>query len=313
MTPQWKQLLDHLQAVPEQVYEGHNSIDGWDNDTAFGRQFGENGVPWCVIFDWDVYSDVGLAAIVPKVDNVVVFSNWARTHGQWSDYPSVGAWVNFANGHTELVTGFDADTVFTKGGNSVRAGAADAGQGNGVWSHATPRRSTRVVGYFAPHFPDGICPPTADPNDPRGGRAQTSYTWPGPDAAPTTPAPANPVQEDDVITPADLQAIGSAVANSQYPRYDDKGAHVSDAPLYLLVGGFDLAVQRHDRALTTIQARQAAQDAALATLLDGVHGLDGAAVIARISAAVDAAVHESLASGVTLQVAVTGTTPTTKG
>jgi hypothetical protein len=193
----------------------------------------------------------------------------------------------------------------------------------GVWlhqQHGLPLRICRSwddpgYGYHRlfPQWSDGG---TACPGDARvqqfhdlvfpGIVARAAGTAP----APTSPAPApapTPVQEDDVITPADLQAIGSAVANSQYPRYDDKGTHVSDAPLYLLVGGFDLAVQRHDRALATIQARQAAQDAVLATLLDGVHGLDGAAVVARLSAAVDTAVHDALSSGVTLQVAVTGT------
>ena len=62
----------------------------------------------------------------PKLDNVVSFSNWARAHGQWSDYPSVGAWTNFGNGHCELVVGFDADTVRTKGGNSAKAGATES-------------------------------------------------------------------------------------------------------------------------------------------------------------------------------------------
>ncbi|MEV0095531.1 peptidoglycan-binding domain-containing protein [Streptomyces sp. NPDC050738] len=183
---QWRRLVDHVVAVPEQIYETWTSSEGWNNMTRFGKEYGENGVSWCVIFNWDMYHDVGLDAVVPKVDNVTVFSDWAKKRGQWSGYPSVGAWVNLGGGaHTELVVGFDADTVFTKGGNSVRAGAADNGQGNGVWSHATPRRSARVVGYFAPHFPDGQCPPTADPSDARGGRAVASWRH-----APGTPAPA---------------------------------------------------------------------------------------------------------------------------
>jgi peptidoglycan hydrolase-like protein with peptidoglycan-binding domain len=173
---QWQRLVDHVVAVPERIYETWTSSEGWNNITEFGKEYGENGVSWCVIFNWDMYHDVGLDAAVPKVDNVTVFSDWARKRGLWSAYPSVGAWVNFGNGaHTELVTGFDADTVFTKGGNSVRSGAADSGQGNGVWSHSTDRRSARVIGYFAPRFPDGLCPPTADPSDPRGGRAVTSW------------------------------------------------------------------------------------------------------------------------------------------
>lgn len=183
-TPQWRQLTDHLMAVREQVYEGWNSRDGWDNYTRWGEEFGENGVPWCVIFDWCMYHDTGLDAIVPKVDNVSAFASWARARGQWSAYPSVGAWVDFGDGaHTEIVTGFDADTVYTKGGNSIQAGSVDRGQGNGVWSHANPRRSSYVTGYFAPRFPDGQCPPTADPADPRGGPAVTAWRWTPPDSA----------------------------------------------------------------------------------------------------------------------------------
>ncbi|MGW5477722.1 peptidoglycan-binding protein [Streptomyces sp. NPDC004008] len=185
-TPDWKRLLDHLMSIPEQIYEHWNSAEGWDNVTQFGAEFGENGVSWCVIFDWDMYHDCQLDGVVPKTDNVNSFTSWAKGRGQWSLYPSVGAWVNFGNGaHTELVIGFNSTTVFTKGGNSIQAGAVDQGQGNGVWSHEHARTSTDVVGYFAPHYPDSLCPPTADPHDPRGGTAVDSYTWPGPD----TPAP----------------------------------------------------------------------------------------------------------------------------
>lgn len=188
-TPDWKRLLDHVMAVPEKIYEGWNSVDGWDNHTIFGVEYGWDGVAWCAIFEWDMYADCGLTAIVPKTASVAGMTAWAKQKGQWSQYPSVGAWVNFSNGaHTEMVVGFDSTNVYTKGGNSLQTGAVDNGQGNGVWSHTNLRRSARVVGYFAPRFPDGVCPPTADPQDPRGGTAVASYAWPGPDT-PTDPTP----------------------------------------------------------------------------------------------------------------------------
>jgi hypothetical protein len=182
-TPAWRRLVDHVMAVPERVYEHWNNRDGWDNHTQWGIEYGEDGVPYCVIGAWDMYHECGLDKAVPKVDNVVVFSDWARTHGEWSEYPSVGAWTNFGNGHCEVVIGFNDTDVVTKGWNSIQAGAADSGQGNGVWEHTNPRRSNRIVGYFAPHFPDGVCPPTADPRDPRGGKAVASWRW-------SPPAPA---------------------------------------------------------------------------------------------------------------------------
>ncbi|REE62114.1 hypothetical protein BX257_4727 [Streptomyces sp. 3212.3] len=178
MTSAWQRLVDHVMAVPERVYETWSSTVGWDNHTQFGKQYGWDGVAWCAIFDWDMYEDCGLTAIVPKTASVAGMTDWAKKRGQWSEYPSVGAWVNFGNGsHTEIVVGFDADNVYTKGGNSVKAGATDNGQGNGVWSHSHARRSSYVTGYFAPRFPDGVCPPTADPKDPRGGKAVKSWRW----------------------------------------------------------------------------------------------------------------------------------------
>lgn len=190
-TPQWRQLVDHVMSVQEKVYETWTTSEGWNNDNPYGREFGENRVPWCVIFDYCMYLETGLKSLVPRVDNVVVFSNWAKQHGMWSEYPSIGAWVNFDNGHTELVTGFDQDKVYTKGGNSVQAGASDNGQGNGVWSHWEYRRAARVIGYFAPKFSDGVCPPTADPHDYRGGKAVDSWRWTAP-AIPSTPTPPQP-------------------------------------------------------------------------------------------------------------------------
>ncbi|NUU20398.1 MAG: hypothetical protein HOV68_02620, partial [Streptomycetaceae bacterium] len=163
-----ERLVAHVLSVPEGDYEHWNSREGWDNLTRWGRQFGEDGVAWCVIFDWCMYADAGLAAIVPKTDNVSSFSNWAKARGQWSEYPSLGAWMNWKDGaHTEIVVAFTATTVTTKGGNTLPEGG-DGGQGRGVYSHTFRRTDARITGYFAPRFTDG-CPPTADPHDYRGG------------------------------------------------------------------------------------------------------------------------------------------------
>lgn len=187
-TPDWRRLVDHLMGVPERIYEGWNSVVGWDNHTPFGKQYGWDGVAWCAEFNWDMFNDVGLDAIVPKTASVSEMTSWAKKHGQWSEYPSVGAEVNFSTGgHTEICIGFDADNMYSKGGNSLQAGAVDNGQGNGVFTHITPRRSAKIVGYFAPRYPDGVCPPTADPKDPRGGKAVTSWRWSSQLTAPAFP------------------------------------------------------------------------------------------------------------------------------
>ncbi|MEY9873565.1 hypothetical protein ABH931_003054 [Streptacidiphilus sp. MAP12-33] len=182
--PDWRRLVDHVASVPERVYEHWVPGVGWDNETQFGAEYGWNGVPWCAIFEWCMFHDVGMDAIVPKTAAVAELASWAQAHGQWSEYPSVGALTIFGGDvHTEIVMGFDPDIVHTKGGNSVQAGATDNGQGNGVWSHQHARRDAYVTGYLAPRFPDGVCPPTADPADPRGGAAVASWLWSAPAAA----------------------------------------------------------------------------------------------------------------------------------
>jgi peptidoglycan hydrolase-like protein with peptidoglycan-binding domain len=184
-SPAWRRLVDHVMAVPEKIYEHWSSSVGWDNHTVFGQEFGWDGVPWCAEFAWDMFHDLGFDAIVPKTASVAEMASWARQHGQWSEYPSIGAWVDFGNGsHTELVVGFDSQFVYTKGGNSIQAGASDGGQGNGVWSHQHARTDSYVTGYLAPKFPDNVCPPTADPNDYRGGKPVDSWRW-SPPAPPT--------------------------------------------------------------------------------------------------------------------------------
>ncbi|MFC5909932.1 hypothetical protein [Streptacidiphilus monticola] len=219
-SPQWRLLVDHVQSIPEQVYEHWRPGSGWDNRTRFGREYGWDGVAWCMIFAWDMYHDVGLDAVVPKTASVAVMADWARRHGRWSEYPSVGALTVFGGGvHTEIVTGFDAATVRTKGGNSLRTGAVDNGQGNGVWSHSHARQDPYVTGYLAPRFPDGDCPPTADPSDPRGGRAVGSWLW-GP-LAPSRPVPI-PGPRRPVVSLAHLVAAartdpGAAQGHTTFP------------------------------------------------------------------------------------------------
>lgn len=264
--PQWQKLLDHVMAVPEQVYEHWTAAVGWDNVTAWGTEYGEQGVSWCVIFNWCMFHDQGLDGIVPKTDNVTAFTTWAKTRGQWSEYPSVGAWVNFDNGaHTEIVTGFDAQHVFTKGGNSIQTGATDSGQGNGVWSHSELRTATRVTGYFAPHFPDGQCPPTADPQDPRGGKAVTSYT---------------PPETDMPLTDADVQKVVSGVlgyknaaALKANPKLPDvygyiAGTNGAVASLTAQVGALSGAITALTKAggITAEQVQEAAAAGAKAAL-----------------------------------------------
>ncbi|MEV6400758.1 peptidoglycan-binding protein [Streptomyces sp. NPDC051907] len=176
---QWRTLVDHIQRVPEGLYD----TNGPDEDINNRSQFERDGEPWCVMFNWDMYADVGLEHLVPKVSDASVAVDWARTRDQWSQYPSVGAWTSLSrNGRTSVVVGFDETHVYTKGGDvspQDAQGSAGADQGYGVFSRSPDRHGPDILGYFAPVFENG-CPPTADPDDPRGGAPVESWRWPGP-------------------------------------------------------------------------------------------------------------------------------------
>lgn len=263
--PQWQKLLDHVLAVPEGVYEHWVPGVGWDNRTQWGIEYGEDGVPYCVIGAWDEFHECGLDSIVPKTDNVTAFADWARANGEWTEWPSVGAWMDVGDGsHCEVVIGFDGTNVITKGWNSVQAGAADSGQGNGVWVHTNARTDPRITGYLAPRFPDGVCPPTANPHDPRGGTAVTSYT----------------PEIDMPLTDADAQKVAMAVltyrnadAAKKNPAMPDVYGYIAGtsgavASLTAQVGALSGVVTALSKAggLTVEQATAAAQAGAKAAL-----------------------------------------------
>lgn len=262
-TPQWQKLLQHVLAVPEGVYEHWNATSGWDNHTIWGVEFGEDGVPYCVIGLWDEYHECSLDSAVPKTDNVNNFAAWAQQHGEWTEWPSVGAWADFGAGaHAEIVIGFTSTTVITKGWNSIQTGATDSGQGNGVWVHTNPR--SVPTGYLTPRFPDGVCPPTANPHDPRGGTAVTSYT----------------PEIDMPLTDADAQKVAMAVltyrnadAAKKNPALPDVYGYIAGtsgavASLTAQVGALSGVVTALSKAggLTVEQATAAAQAGARAAL-----------------------------------------------
>ena len=280
--PQWQKLLEHVMAVPEGVYEHWNATGGWDNHTIWGVEYGEDGVPYCVIGAWDQFHECGLDTAVPKTDNVNDAARWAQANGEWTEWPSVCAWADFGNGaHLELVIGFTPTEVITKGWNSVQTGAADSGQGNGVWVHRNPR--SVPTGYLAPRFPDGVCPPTANPHDPRGGTAVTSYTPPEDDM---TPAQAQQLQDlHDLLT-----NIGSLTETD--PKTKQPVAH--GAGYYLAHAQADTVALT--KAVAAVSAQSAANGASLTKALAALTAISTAvsaggsadSIVAAVKAALEA-------------------------
>ncbi|MFG2823369.1 hypothetical protein ACGFX4_28575 [Kitasatospora sp. NPDC048365] len=161
--------------------------EGENNYTKYAQELIEAGkVPgswqnkaWCYTFQsWGTWKagleDYCLLSIFCP-DGVRYFHD----KGWWSEYPMVGAEVFYGTAdeewgaggsHIERVYKFDADNIWTVGGNTNLTGSS---QGDGVYLRGPiPRRGVRVYGYGCPPFPEGRL--SADPR--WGGRTSAAYT-----------------------------------------------------------------------------------------------------------------------------------------
>ena len=273
-------------------HEGRDPDGSWNNHQRYSAETPglewSQGQPWCATFEaWGAHRTSGLEALWPMTASCSAAVDWWQSRGRWSDYPVLGGPFYLGPGggtHTGVVVAYDTDTITTVEGNSNSGGSPE---GDGVYRRTRPRRGAgSPYGYGVPAYPEG-----------------TVSAAPRLDGTPTAHVntPNTALQEDEV-TPADLQAIGSAVANAAIPRYDQSGKHIGDAQMNLLIAGFDLGFQRLDRTL-------AAQGAILKTLLDQAPGVDTQAILDAMDKAVGGAVRDALASDVVhVQVDVNGNT-----
>lgn len=115
------------------------------------------GMAWCATFISWLALKSGLAALFPRTASTVVAASWYQQRGRWSTYPAIGAQGFLAHGsaefHTFLVTGYDAQYIYTIEGNSNNNGSP---QGDGVYALKRRRSDAVVEGYGYPAYPEGI-------------------------------------------------------------------------------------------------------------------------------------------------------------
>jgi hypothetical protein len=146
-------------------HEGRDK-SGWNNQQPYspavpGLEWSQ-GQPWCATFASWVAMQAACADLYPRTASCDVAAEWFKQHGRWSAYPALGAQVFFGTPddltHTGIVVSFDDTFVRSVEGNTNDTGSA---QGDGVYENQRARRSSHVVGYGVPRFPDGVV--SADP------------------------------------------------------------------------------------------------------------------------------------------------------
>lgn len=120
------------------------------------------GQAWCATFISWLALKTGLSALFPRTASTDTAAAWYQKRGRWSEYPAIGAQGFLAHGsdefHTFLVTGYDAQYIYTIEGNSNTNGSP---QGDGVYALKRRRTDAIVEGYGYPAYPEGII--SADP------------------------------------------------------------------------------------------------------------------------------------------------------
>ncbi len=152
----------------------------WNNNQKYspavpGLEWSQNQA-WCATFVSWVALKSGAGDLYPRTASCDVGGSWFKKAGRWSEYPAIGAQVFFGVpsdlSHTGIVIDYDADSITTVEGNTNNTGSRE---GDGVYLMHHQRRSSRIIGYGYPKFPEGIV--SADP------------AWAKAAPAPVTPAP----------------------------------------------------------------------------------------------------------------------------
>ncbi|MGW3072744.1 LysM peptidoglycan-binding domain-containing protein [Kitasatospora sp. NPDC001132] len=138
----------------------------WNNDQKYSKEVPglewSNFQPWCQTFQSWIFRQAGIASLAPVTASCLTAVDWFKSRGRFSDYPAVGAQVFFGSGggsHVEVVESYDADYVYTIGGNTNNNGSAE---GNGVYARKRARRDSYLYGYGYPAYDGGSV--SADPN-----------------------------------------------------------------------------------------------------------------------------------------------------
>ncbi|QBZ73389.1 endolysin [Streptomyces phage Heather] len=184
-------------ATGEVGYHEGRSNGHWNNDQKYsdetpGLEWSDYQA-WCATFISWCAMKAKVADLFPRTASCATGVAWFRNKGRFSAYPAVGAQIFYGSGggtHTELCIGYDADNVYSIGGNTNLDGSPE---GDGVYRKTHARRSDYVYGYGYPAFPGGSV--SADPDAAKYGyRVKATATVadvadPKPDAPkPTTPA-----------------------------------------------------------------------------------------------------------------------------
>lgn len=148
-------------------YHEGRSNGHWNNIQKFspavpGLEWSQ-GQPWCCTFVSWLAMKADLASLFPRTASCDTAAAWWKAHGQWHEYPAIGAQVLYGvpgnMEHTGFVVDYDDTYIWAVEGNTNNNGSAE---GDGVYLKKRLRRDPYVQGYGYPDVLGGL--KSADPN-----------------------------------------------------------------------------------------------------------------------------------------------------
>lgn len=220
--------------------------EGPNNDTVFGRWYGDNNEPWCDQFASYVGDASGNASAVGRFEYCPAHVNWFKSRGQWGSSPQVGALVFYdwdGDGladHVGIVVSFDGSSITTYEGNTSSGIAGSQSNGDGAYQRTRPRNGS-IQGYGYPAYENAPAAPAPAPDphpyhgrvlvnpchgadvlewqthmhDVRGWRSLTKDGWYGPQSASIAAA----FQRDSTAHGWPLDADGEVGEHTWYATF----------------------------------------------------------------------------------------------
>ena len=134
--------------------------EGKNNDNKYGKDYGCNNVPYCVIFMWWAFKEAGASEYFcggTKQASCTKVKEWAQAHNCWvtKDYkPGDLLLFNFNGKNTPKHIGFLVEVkngvYYTIEGNTSPSNRGSQENGDGVWNKQ--RKLSSIVGAYRPNY-----------------------------------------------------------------------------------------------------------------------------------------------------------------
>ncbi|PGH91543.1 phage tail tip lysozyme [Bacillus thuringiensis] len=131
------------------------------NKTKYGKWYGQDGQPWCDMFQAWCANQVGATDICGKFAYTPYHANFFKNKGAWYTTPKKGDYAFFHNGKRICHIGWvekviDSNTVQTIEGNTGSGSNADGGQVQRRKRSISGTPKWKIVGFGRPEYLDEV-------------------------------------------------------------------------------------------------------------------------------------------------------------